>query len=78
MPRYYFHLYNDIIAMDDEGKLLPHLEAARVNAVKEAREMMTETVAEGRINFSHRIDIADESGAIVDSVTFAEAVKVEG
>lgn len=33
--------------------------------------MMLETVAEGRINFSHRIDIADECGAVVGSVTFA-------
>jgi hypothetical protein len=78
MPRYYFHLYNDVISMDDEGLDLPDLAAARANGIKEAREMMLETVAEGRINFSHRIDIADESGAVVDSVTFGEAVAVEG
>lgn len=78
MPHYYFHLYNDIVSMDEEGVDLPDLEAARANGIREAREMMLETVAEGRINFSHRIDIADESGAVVDTVTFAEAVKVEG
>ncbi|HET9639725.1 MAG TPA: hypothetical protein VFP12_11000 [Allosphingosinicella sp.] len=77
MPRYFFHLYNDIVTMDEEGLDLPDLEAARANGIKEAREMMLETVAEGRINFSHRIDIADESGAVVDSITFAEAVRVE-
>lgn len=77
MPRYYFHLYNDVISMDEEGVDLPDLEAARANGIKEARAMMLETVAEGRINFSHRIDIADESGAVVDSVTFGEAVEVE-
>ena len=38
---------------------------------------MLETVAEGRINFSHRIDIADESD-VVESVNFSEAVLVEG
>ena len=78
MPRYFFHLYNDVIAMDDEGVDLPDLEAARANGIKEAREMMVETVSEGRINLSHRIDIADESGAVIDSVIFAEAVAVEG
>lgn len=78
MPRYFFHLYNDIVAMDEEGAELPDLEAARANGIREAREMLLETVAEGRINFSHRIDIADESGAVVDSVTFGEAVTVEG
>ncbi|MGZ8286285.1 MAG: DUF6894 family protein [Allosphingosinicella sp.] len=78
MPRYFFHLYNDIISMDEEGADLANLEAARANGIKEAREMMLETVAEGRVNFSHRIDIADESGTVIDSVTFGEAVKVEG
>ena len=78
MPRYFFHLYNDEISMDDEGLELPDLEAARANGVKEAREMMVETLAEGRINLSHRIDIADESGTVVASVTFGEAVAIEG
>ena len=78
MPRYFFHLYNDVETMDEEGRIFPDLAAARANAVKEAREMMLETISEGRINFSHRIDIADEAGEIVGSVTFGEAVTVEG
>ena len=78
MSRYFFHLYNDIVSMDEEGVDLPDLEAARANGIREAREMMLETVTQGRINFSHRIDIADESGAVVDSVLFGEAVAVEG
>ena len=78
MPRYYFHLYNDVISMDDEGKMLPDLDAARANAIKEAREMMMETVAEGRINFSHRVEIADHKGDIAATVLFGEAVTVEG
>jgi len=78
MPHYYFHLYNDVVLMDEEGVDLPDLEAAHANGIKEAREMMLDMVTQGRINFSHRIDIADESGTVVDSVTFGEAVKVEG
>ena len=78
VPHYFFHLYNDIVAMDEEGRTLPDLDAARVNAVREAREMMLETIAEGRINFSHRIDIADESGTVIESVRFGEAVSVQG
>lgn len=78
MPRYFFHLYNDLIVMDEEGQEFPDLDAARANGAKEAREMMVETVTEGRINFSHRIDIADESGAVVASVSFGDAVRVEG
>lgn len=78
MPRYYFHLYNGMIAMDSEGKILPDLAAARANGIKEAREMMMESVGEGRINFSHRIEIADRSGDVAATVTFGEAVRVEG
>ena len=78
MPHYYFHLYNDVISMDGEGKNLPDLDAARVNGIKEAREMMMESVGEGRINFSHRIEIADHEGAIKAVVMFADAVRVEG
>ena len=78
MRRYFFHLYNDVDTLDEEGQIFPDLTAARANAVKEARELMLETVAEGRINFSHRIDIADEAGQVVGTVTFGEAVTVEG
>lgn len=78
MPHYYFHLYNDVTAMDDEGKMLPDLDAARANGIREAREMMMETVGEGRINFSHRIDIADDRGDVAETVMFGEAVRVEG
>jgi hypothetical protein len=77
MPHYFFHLYNGIVTSDDEGLDLPDLQAARANGIKEAREMMIETVAEGWINLSHRIDIADESGAVLATVSFAEAVRVE-
>ena len=32
MPRYYFHLLNDVDVPDQEGKELPDLEAARAQA----------------------------------------------
>jgi hypothetical protein len=76
MPRYYFHLYNDVVARDDEGRILSGLNEARSVAVKEAREMMTESVLDGRMTLSHRIDVADESGAVVATVSFRDAVTV--
>ena len=78
VPHFYFHLYNDVSATDEEGRDLPNLDAARRVAVCEAREMMTETILKGRINLGHRIEIADEAGAIVATVTFKEAVTVDG
>ena len=75
MPRFYFHLYNDVITTDEEGRELPDAEAARAVAVAEAREMMTDDVLKGEIVMSHRI--ADETGAIVSTVSYRDAVDVK-
>lgn len=77
MPRYFFHLYDDETAIDEEGMEFPGLEEACANGIKEARELMLDTVAEGWITLSHRIDIADETGAIVSTVTFGDAMAIE-
>ena len=78
MPRYFFHLHNDVDAFDEEGTELPDLEAAMAHANKQARATFAETAKdEGRVALSHRIDIADESGAIVGTVRFDEAVQVD-
>jgi hypothetical protein len=76
--RYFFHLYNDLIVMDEEGREFPDLDAAYANGIKEAREAMLDTVAAGRINLSHWIDIADDGGTVLATVSFREAVAVEG
>jgi hypothetical protein len=78
MPRFFFHLYDDIVSIDEDGRELADIKAARDVAVGEAREMMTETILAGRINFSHHIDVADETGALVATVVFRDAVTVEG
>ncbi|HEX8262712.1 MAG TPA: hypothetical protein VF547_07550 [Allosphingosinicella sp.] len=78
MPRYFFHLYDDVVSLDEEGRDMPDLESARAAGVREARQMMVGTVAEGRLDLSHRIDIADESGAVLATVAFRDAVTVTG
>ena len=77
MPRYYFHLYNDIDARDEEGVELPDLEAARDHATAEARNMTSVSVLEhGRVNLHHRIEVADHAGAVVATVEFGDAVAI--
>jgi hypothetical protein len=78
MPRYFFHLYNDIYAQDEEGRELPDLEVAHANAVREARELMMETLSKGELDLSHRIEVTDETGAVLATITFGEAVLVKG
>lgn len=78
MPRYFFHLHNDVDTPDCEGMDFDNLEAARKFALKEARFTAAETIKEaGHFIGDHRIDIEDENGTVLDSVYFRDAVKVE-
>ena len=78
MPRYYFHLHNDVDVPDDEGTDLPDLAAARAYAVKQAQQLIGETVKDqARIVLSHRIDVEDEQHSVVATVQFRDVVKVE-
>jgi hypothetical protein len=77
MPRYRFHIFNDIQTMDGDGKELPDLEAARVNAIQGARGIMADELqTKGHINLTHWIEIEDEHGDMT-VVTFGDAVTVQ-
>ena len=79
MPRYYFHLRNDLSVDDPEGRELPDLAAARELAEKYALDMSAASVLEhGRINLRHRIEVADASGKTVSTVEFGDVVTVLG
>ena len=76
MPRYYFDLYNDIDAIDENGVVLAGLEAAQTHALREAREMICASVEEqGKIDLRHRIAIRDEAGNGVGEIRFENAVQ---
>ena len=78
MPRFYFHLHNDVDVPDDEGIELPDLDAARAHAVRQARFTFGEMAKDqGRVVLHHRIDIEDEQGKVLGTVSFGEAVKIE-
>ena len=78
MPRFYFHLRNDVDAPDDEGVELANLEGAKAHAVQQARFSFGETAKEqGRVVLSHRIDIEDEQGVVMATVYFRDAVAIE-
>jgi hypothetical protein len=78
VPRYYFHLYDDLDCPDLEGIELPDLEAAQAKALHEARSLMGVLVdSEGRIALHHRIDIEDEQGVVLATIPFSDAVAIE-
>jgi hypothetical protein len=77
MPRFYFHIYDDADVLDEEGLELPDVAAALYEATRSARALASTDVLEGRLRLHHRIDVADESGRVLDTVRFGDAVTVE-
>ena len=77
MPRYFFHLYDDIVSLDEEGSDLPDVAAARRKAMQNARAIACQEVLDGHLNLRHRIEVEDESGRPVLVLPFQEAVDIE-
>ena len=78
MPRFFFHLLNDVDAPDEEGKELPDLDAARNHARQNVRFTAAESLKEqGRVVLSHRIQIEDEEGNVLDTVYFSDVLSIE-
>ena len=77
MPTFFFHLREpNAFVHDDEGLHLPDAEAARALAVREAREMAGADAKTGRLCLACAIEVADEAGHLVCSVSFADVVDV--
>jgi hypothetical protein len=77
VPKFFFHLYDDMVALDEEGIELRDAEAARDKALADARHMACAEVLEGRLNLSHRIEVVDERGDVLLTVPFGATVKIE-
>jgi len=76
MPRFYFHVLNDIDAPDEDGQELANLAAANLKAIDYARDLASAAVRQGRLDLRHRIDVEDEAGEVLLTVTFAEAIEI--
>jgi hypothetical protein len=78
MPRFYFHLLNDVDAPDEEGQVLRDLDEAREYARRSVLFTMAETIKEkGHLVKGHRVDIEDEHGNVLDAVYFRDVVSIE-
>lgn len=79
VPRYFFHLRNDLSVDDAEGEVWPTIEAALERARLYALDMTAASVTEHqKINLHHRIELADESGIILAKVEFGDVIVIEG
>ena len=78
MPRFYFHLHNDLDVIDDEGLELPDLAAAREKAIESAHDIACACIKKGELNLEHYILVTDEAGQEVLKLTFRESFKIVG
>lgn len=78
MPHYFFNIFDDEAALDEDGIELPDLAAARHEALEGARDLACEAIHNGHLNLDHYIEVADESGTRLLTITFREAFTVTG
>jgi hypothetical protein len=73
MPIYYFHIRDgDQLEVDPDGTELPDLNAARVEALKVAQELMSEVADLGQDTV---IEIADGDGQTILIVPFSDTLR---
>jgi hypothetical protein len=77
VPRFFFHIHDDVVSHDDEGLELPDADAAREQAMRGIRAMICDQVMEGRLALHHRVEVEDEAGAKVAAFDFADALRLE-
>jgi hypothetical protein len=77
MPRFFFHIYDDAVVRDEEGIELADRRAAEQAAIAGARALICDQVMKGRIALGHRIEVEDQAGAQVATISFADAVHIE-
>ncbi|MEA3014609.1 MAG: hypothetical protein QOD42_3154 [Sphingomonadales bacterium] len=77
MARFYLHVINGGgRAPDEEGVELADAQAAAARAVEGIRSILADEAKTGRMDLDGRIEIADESGAIVRTVPFEDALEI--
>jgi|EndMetStandDraft_4_1072995.scaffolds.fasta_scaffold430401_2 hypothetical protein len=76
MPRYHFNvIYDGREIRDREGSELPDIEAARIEAVADARALMSEAVRNGWDISGRSINICSGTGDILMTINFSDAIK---
>ncbi len=76
MPRYFLHLrdHTDEV-LDPEGVELP-ADAIIGATLLQARDCMAGDVHNGRLDLRYRIDVHDDSGELVHSLPFPDALEI--
>jgi hypothetical protein len=76
MPRYFFHIYDDVVAIDEDGIELADLAAVHHQAIKVARDCASAELVHGTLHLKHRIEVEDEDRRPVLTLPFRSAFKI--
>lgn len=77
MPRYHLHICSETeLILDEEGIDLPHLAAAKLEAIRGARSIMSADLLVGMMTLGQSIQIHDEFGTRLSEIPYAECVKI--
>jgi hypothetical protein len=77
MPRYYFNVADTYVAPDPDGMELPNLEAAEVEALAQARDILAEGARQGLNRLAWAMVVSAEGGGIVLRVDFKAALRTD-
>jgi hypothetical protein len=76
MPRFYFHVFDEIEALDEEGVELSDDEAALLYAMEETRLLAAEEVKRGTLHLDHRIVVVRAPDEAIGTVRFRDVVRL--
>lgn len=76
MTRYFFNLRKDVdVVSDVEGDEFPDIDTARMSAINAVREMAAARIKAGQIVADEYMDVSDETGTLLFSVSFHDVVQ---
>ena len=73
VPRFFFHVFDDAVSIDESGQPAEDLDGAREIALNGARELVCDQVRRGYLNLENYIVVTDQTGQELLRVTFREA-----
>lgn len=77
MPHYFFHIRNgNGVTADEEGRDFVDADAAREEAVRGIRSILSEEALYGRLDLRGAIDVSVDGGEAAFSVPFREAFEI--
>ena len=76
MPRYFFNLFNDQTAIDEEGTEWADDPSALKAGAQYARGMAAESVLNGHLILDHRIEVQNSRRRKIGTIYFRDVVSV--